>query len=85
MPKLKETHHYYAQIQGQMAIGERPWCDFVINTFKDTTIQRVSFDLQYWLEKLLPKLQSFYDNCLLPEIVSPVHSIGLTVRDLSKV
>lgn len=85
MPKLKETHHYYAQIQGQMAIGERPWCDFVIHTFKDTTIQRVSFDLQYWLEKLLPKLQSFYDNCLLPEIVSPVHSIGLPVRDLSKV
>ena len=27
---LKESHRYYTQVQGQMAIGERPWCDFVI-------------------------------------------------------
>ena len=25
--KLKETHQYFAQVQGQMAIGERMWCD----------------------------------------------------------
>ena len=30
--ELKEKHSYYAQIQGQMAIGEIPWCDFVIYT-----------------------------------------------------
>ena len=31
---------------------------------------------------LLPK---FYDNCVVPEIVSPVHALGIPVRDLSKV
>ena len=31
---LKENHPYYAQFQGQMSIGKRPWCDFVIYTNK---------------------------------------------------
>jgi hypothetical protein len=30
--ELKQNHRYYAQVQGQMAIGERPWCDFVVYT-----------------------------------------------------
>ena len=29
---LRQNHIYYAQVQGQMAIGEKPWCDFVVYT-----------------------------------------------------
>ena len=29
--QLKENHAYFAQVQGQMAVGDRPWCDFVIS------------------------------------------------------
>ena len=78
---LKEKHSYYGQIQGQMALGERPWCDFVIYTQTDITIQRIDFNEQYW-EENLPKLLSFYDNCIAPEIVSPCHTIELPVRKL---
>ena len=28
--QLRQSHKYYAQVQGQMAIGGRMWCDFVI-------------------------------------------------------
>ena len=35
---LKETHQYYAQIQGQMALGERSWCDFVLFTLKGIAV-----------------------------------------------
>ena len=28
--ELKRTHKYYYQVQGQMAICRRTWCDFVI-------------------------------------------------------
>ena len=28
---------------------------------------------------------SFYDNCVVPEIVSPVHALGIPMRHLSKV
>ena len=65
--QLKENHSYYAQIQGQMALGERPWCDFVIYTQKDISIQRITFNQSYWS---LTKVVSFYDNCIAPECVS---------------
>ena len=83
-PKLKENHAYFARVQGQMGLGERLWCDFVVYTEKGISIQRIPFDETYWKNKLLPKLTSFYDHCVVPEIVSPVHHIGLPLRDLSK-
>ena len=79
---LRKNHIYYAQVQGQMAVGQRPWCDFVIFTTKGTSVQRILFDNDYWNKELLPKLASFYDNCIAPEIVSLIHVLGLPLRDL---
>ena len=79
---LRKNHIYYAQVQGQMAVGGRPWCDFVIFTTKGISSQRILFDNDYWNKDLLPKLASFYDNCIAPEIVSPIHVLGLPIRDL---
>ena len=66
-----------------MAVGECKWCDFVIFTEKGISIQRIPFNEEFW-NNLLARLTSFYDNCVVPEIVSPMHSVGLPVRDLSK-
>lgn len=79
---LKENHNYYSQVQGQMAIGERPWCDFVIYTNKGISVQRIAFNEEFWKNKLLPKLLSFFDNCVGPEIVSPLYPLGLPMRNL---
>ena len=81
--KLREKHPYYAQVQGQMAIGERLWCDFVIFTKKGISVERVIFDDEYWKNTLLPKLEAFFDNCLGPEIVNPMHALGLPMHGLS--
>ena len=27
---LKKTHVYFSQVQGQMGVGERKWCDFIV-------------------------------------------------------
>ena len=80
---LKSNHAYFAQIQGQMGIRNRPWCDFVVHTLKGISVSRVKFDNKFW-EGALPKLVSFYNNCVAPEIVSPVHTLGIPIRDLSK-
>lgn len=82
--KLKDSHIYYSQVQGQMAVGRRTWNDFIIYTTKGISVERIFFDQHFWKNKLLPKLMSFYDNCLAPEILHPMHAIGLPVRDLSK-
>ena len=79
---LRRNHIYYAQVQGQMGVGGKPWCDFVVYTTKGISVQRIQFDKDYWENILLPKLIEFYDNILGPEIVSPVHVLGLPIRNL---
>ncbi len=32
--ELNQTHRYYAKVHGQIAIGERMWCDFVFFYFE---------------------------------------------------
>lgn len=66
-----------------MAVGDRPWCDFVVYT-KIVSVERIYFDPDYWLHTLLPKLEDFFDNCLGPEIVSPLHTLGIPIRNLAK-
>ena len=83
--KLKTNRMYFAQVQGQMAVGGRIWCGFVVFTRKGIHIQRIKFDHVYWTEKLLSKLEAFYDNYFAPELVSPVRALGLPMRDLSKI
>lgn len=65
-------------------MGRRPWNDFVIYTSRGISVERVPFDEQYWQNTLLPKLEEFFDNCLGPEIVSPLHALGLSIRNLGK-
>ena len=80
---LRENHPYYAQVQGLMAIGGRTWCDFVLFTTKGISVQRISFNIDYWGKTLFPTLIDFYDNCLGPEIVSSVHVLGLPICNLT--
>lgn len=80
--RLKHTHNYYAQIQGQLAITERKWCDFILYTKKGLSVERIMFNADFWMLQLLPKLSEFYDNCFCPAIVSPVHLLGMKVHDL---
>ena len=42
--QLKRSHPYHCQVQGQMAITERAWYDFVVYTSKGITIDRITFD-----------------------------------------
>ena len=59
MYKLKKTHAYYAQVQGQMGCTGAQWCDFVVYTKKGMSIERISFDRGYWVE-LQEKLWQYY-------------------------
>ncbi len=80
--RLEQNHPYYSQIQGQLAISGRKWCDFVIYTLKGISVETIAYDEHFWNNRLLPKLVGFYENCVAPEIVSPVHLVGMRIRDL---
>ena len=75
-------HLYYAKLQEQMAIGEQPWCEFVVYTKKGLSVQRISFDRNFLLNKLLRKHISFYDNCVAPESVHSIHYLRIPLQNL---
>ena len=60
--KLKITHPYYAQVQGQMRITGTKWCDFVVYTKKGMSIERILFDPQYWHELEGKLLWYYYEH-----------------------
>ena len=64
-PKLKLGHPHYTRIQGQMGVTETSWCDFVVYTSKELSIERIPFDLPFWLT-LRESLKSFYFKYFLP-------------------
>jgi hypothetical protein len=70
-PRLKDTHDYYFQIQGQMAVTKIHVCDFIIWTPNDITVEAITFNEKFWIEKCYPYLKKFYFDLVLPEIIYP--------------
>ena len=56
---LKKMHIYFSQVQGQMEVGGRMWCDFIVYTRKGISVERSRLDQQLWESDLLPKLCNF--------------------------
>ena len=54
--KLKRSHSYFCQVQGQMAITGRCRCDFVTYTERGINVERIHYDEDFWNNELLPKL-----------------------------
>ena len=67
--KLKTSHNYFYQVQGQMAIAGMSWCDFYVWTLKGTSIERIYFDKDFW-ESVVEKLNVFYFDNIIPELFS---------------
>ena len=67
---LQESHAYYAQVQGEMAVIGSPWCDFVVFTTGRLHIERIVFAPDFWSTKLLPCLVKFFRQCIAPEILT---------------
>ena len=70
-PQLRRDHHYYTQVQGEMAIMGLPWCDFVDWTgakIYKIFIERIIFD-QDFVTAMMSKLVDFYCVNVVPTLV----------------
>ena len=74
-----EGHHF--QAQGAMQIAKAGWCEYVAWTPAGIFIERIRKDDNFWTEKMLPNLKWFFYNCLLPELASPRHLKGASIRE----
>ncbi|KAJ8305331.1 hypothetical protein KUTeg_015876 [Tegillarca granosa] len=81
--KLKRTHDYFYQIQGQLNITDFPWADFVVRTVNpyQIHIERIKIDKDFWLNIMLPKLHAFYHKALLPELAHPSNNTTTGIRE----
>lgn len=66
---LRREHPYYWQVQGQMAVTNCSWCDFVVWLGNDLHIERIFADSVLWRGTILPALQDFYTLHALPYLV----------------
>jgi len=62
---LKEDHHYYYQVQGQLMVSGASFYDFVVYTRKDLFIQRIYPNVLF-MEKMIDKLSQFYLQYMKP-------------------
>lgn len=79
---LKRKHSYYFQVQGQLNITQREWCDFVVYTAaNELFVERIYKDDAFWNTSMVPKLTRFYEECILPEIADSRVIRQLRIRD----
>lgn len=79
---LKKKHNYFFQIQGQLNVTGRKWCDLIVYTaIKELFIERIYIDNELWRQVMLPKLKRFYMDCMLPEIADSRIAREMRVRD----
>ena len=79
---LKEDHQYYYQVQTQIFITQRKYCDFVVWTEESLYIQRIFADDSF-LNNMLRQMTMFYVKCILPELMSHYFSKKLARKNES--
>ncbi len=77
----KTAHDFYYQIQMQLQVADKEWCDFVccsahfndihVPNPENVHIQRVYRDQAFWDKSMYPQLFSFFHEALLPELAAP--------------
>ncbi|KAJ8321536.1 hypothetical protein KUTeg_000912 [Tegillarca granosa] len=66
---IKKNHSYFCQMQGQMAITHRNWCDLFVYSVNGSYKERVYFDKDYY-DKIFVNLKYFFKTFVAPEIFS---------------
>lgn len=80
---VNRRHDWFYQIQGQLHITNRNYCLFAVWTGKDFKLktEKIIRDDKFWSENMEHRLVSFYNKCLLPEIVDPRKARSMKLRD----
>ena len=68
---IKTNHKYYSQIQGQMLVLDRYYCDlFIWTPIENSTVTVRVLKDNTFCESMLQKLKQYFFDVLLPEVVT---------------
>ncbi|XP_071579401.1 uncharacterized protein [Temnothorax nylanderi] len=79
--KMKRSHIYYYQIQGQLHITQRQYCIFALWTPLGLKMEKIVRDDIFWTKNMVDKLVQFYEDCVLPELLDPRRERNMPIRD----
>lgn len=65
---LNKSHRYYTQIQGQLGVTGKNWCDLFVYSRLGFHVERVLIDTSMW-QLCLQNIQEFYTSCILKELM----------------
>ena len=73
LTSLKTDHQYYYQVQCQLYVTKKSYCDFVVYTSPEYTtcqifVERHTLNEQF-MERCIRICKLFYIHCVLPELV----------------
>lgn len=76
--RLNDKHKYFYQVHQQMFVTGRKWTDFVVKGSGCDSLfcERVHFSIDRW-KSILPKLESFFNDWIVPELVYPRVKYGI--------
>lgn len=66
--KLKRRHAYFTQIQTQLFVCQRSYCDFFVWTPADSHLERIFVDADF-CEGVVTRSKAFFTMVLLPELL----------------
>lgn len=72
--KLKTNTSWYYQIQTQLGVCDRKWCDFVFYTHKGISVDRISFDNTLF-EIIASKSNFFFNKNVIPALKKSTNEI----------
>ena len=76
--ELKKFTSYYGQVQGQMAITGRKWCDFFVYSVNGYFLQRIMFDEPFY-KLIQSNIIEFYKKFVIPELIT--HSLESQIKN----
>lgn len=79
--EINVNHDYYFQMQGQLHVTRRIYCNFIVWTPKGMKIEKIERDDSFWSLKMVDKLTQFYMNCILPELIDPRKTRSMPIRN----
>lgn len=75
--RLKRSYQYYYQVQQQLFVTGRKYCDFVMCSFLNKqpmfSMERIYKDPSHW-DSFLPKFTKMWRTCILPEVHGRWHT-----------
>lgn len=80
---VNRRNEWFYQVQGQLHITKKNLCIFAVWTGEEfpLKIEKITRDDIFWQNEMQSRLVSYYNTCLLPEIVDSRKSRSMPLRN----